>query len=166
MGSLRWVLILAVAMLAPGQQESATVVFTHAPDGGPPWPVEDIYAMDADGANVRALTRDGHNHNPAWSPDGQHVLYVHDAALQKPMPNERSEFASHHPILTVPAAGFYGKANSQSSVQRGRRLRASSRPAPPRRAQRMHPMMNRCEAVFSFYLRTVTMHLDCYSEMH
>ena len=94
---LCWLPILAIGMLATGQQKTGVIVFTHAPDGGPPWPVEDIYAMDAHGTNVRALTHDGHSHNPASSPDGRHVLCVHDAALPKPMPNERSEFASFEP---------------------------------------------------------------------
>jgi Tol biopolymer transport system component len=92
-------LIIICPQLASAQlQTSGTVIFTHAPEGGPPWPIEDIYAMEADGANVRALTRDGHSHNPAWSPDGRHVLYVHDATLKTPMHNEQKEFASHHPV--------------------------------------------------------------------
>lgn len=98
MSSFRWIPILALATVTLAQQKTETILFTHAPEGEPPWPVEDIYAMDANGANVRALTRDGHSHDGTWSPNGQHVLYVHDAALDKPMHNERSEFASHHPI--------------------------------------------------------------------
>jgi Tol biopolymer transport system component len=63
-------------------QSAGTIVFVHAPNGGPPWPVEDIYTMDAGGRNVKALTHDGHSSNPAWSPDGKRILFVHDAALQ------------------------------------------------------------------------------------
>ncbi len=98
MPSFCWVPILAVATLTLAQQNTGTIVFTHAPEGGPPWPIEDIYAMDADGKNVRALTHDGHSHDATWSPDGQHVLYVHDAPLERPMYKEQAEFASHHPI--------------------------------------------------------------------
>lgn len=96
--SFRWISILVIAAITLAEQKAGTIVFTHAPEGRPPWPVEDVYVMDADGANVRALTHDGHSHDATWSPDGDHVLYVHDAALQTPMPNEQREFVSHHPI--------------------------------------------------------------------
>jgi Tol biopolymer transport system component len=87
--------ILALAVIASAQQ---TIVFIHAPDGGSPWPVEDIYAMDADGTNVRALTNDGHSHHPVWSADGKRLLFVHDSALQsKPAPREEERYASYHP---------------------------------------------------------------------
>ena len=82
-------LVTAFAPLAP-----AAVVFTPAPDGAPPWPVEDVYTMADDGTNVRALTNDGHSHDPAWSPDGKRILFVHDAALQA----SNSESDSHHPV--------------------------------------------------------------------
>lgn len=90
--------ILLFVAGAAAQRNTGTIVFTHAPDGGPPWPVEDIYAMNADGSNVRALTRDGHSHDPAWSPDGQHVLFVHDSVLQRPAYKEDKQFESHHPV--------------------------------------------------------------------
>jgi Tol biopolymer transport system component len=86
--------------VAPAQQQKAgAIVFIHAPDGGAPWPVEDICAMDADGRNFRALTNDGHSHDPAWSPDGKRVLFVHDSALQtRPPYREQKQFESHHPV--------------------------------------------------------------------
>lgn len=81
------------------QQSVGTIVYTHAPDGGPPWPVEDIYSMGADGANAKALTNDGHSHNPVWSPDGKRVLFVHDSMLQtKPDYRETKEVESYHPV--------------------------------------------------------------------
>jgi Tol biopolymer transport system component len=84
---------------ATAQQRTGTIVYTHAPDAGVPWPVQDIYSMDANGANVKALTNDGHSHNPAWSPDGRRVLFVHDSALEtKPANRERKEFESYHPV--------------------------------------------------------------------
>ncbi|HCC56546.1 MAG TPA: hypothetical protein DEQ47_04670 [Solibacterales bacterium] len=80
-------------------QPAADIIFTHAPDGGAPWLLADIYAMSADGANAHALTNDGHSHNPAWSPDGQRILFVHDSVLQtKPTHAERKEFESYHPV--------------------------------------------------------------------
>jgi Tol biopolymer transport system component len=99
MGSLyRLLSILVFVASCAAQQNAGTIVFTHAPDGGPPWPVEDIYAMDADGSNVRALTSDGHSHDPAWSPDGRHILFVHDSALRTPAHKEDKQFESHHPV--------------------------------------------------------------------
>lgn len=90
--------ILMFVASSAAQQNLGTIAFTHAPDGGPPWPVEDIYAMDADGSNVRALTSDGHSHDPAWSPDGRHILFVHDSALRRPTQKEQKQFESHHPL--------------------------------------------------------------------
>jgi Tol biopolymer transport system component len=97
MASFWWVLVIPILAfletatpfqkIALAQRQAAgTIVFKHAPDGGAPWPVEDIYSMDADGANVKALTNDGHSHNPSWSPDGRRILFVHDSALSAKPP--------------------------------------------------------------------------------
>lgn len=40
----------------------------------------DVYRMDSDGANVRALTGKGGNCRPDWSPDGRRIAYVSDVA--------------------------------------------------------------------------------------
>jgi len=81
------------------QPRAAAIVFIHAPDGGAPWPVQDVYTMDADGTNARALTNDGHSHDPVWSPDGQRVLFIHDSTLQtKPPHKEQQGFESYHPV--------------------------------------------------------------------
>lgn len=81
------------------EQRAVTIVYTHAPDAGPPWPIEDIYLVGADGGDVKALTSDGNSHNPAWSPDGKRVLFVHDSALQmKPFCKKQKEFESYHPV--------------------------------------------------------------------
>jgi Tol biopolymer transport system component len=110
MVSLRFVLLIpALAFLETAtpfqmiaqtpRQEPGTIVFVHAPDGGAPWPVEDIYSIDRDGTNVKALTNDGHSHGPAWSSDGRRVLFIHDSALQtKPAYKEEKEFDSYHPV--------------------------------------------------------------------
>jgi TolB protein len=91
--------ILAVIVVAFAQPAAAAIVFTHAPDGGPFLPIEDIYTMADDGTNVRALTSDGHSHDPAWSPDGKRILFVHDAALQAtPASASKKESDSHRPV--------------------------------------------------------------------
>ena len=77
----------------------AQIVFTHSPDGSPPWPTQDVWLMDGDGSNARALTSDGHSHNPVWSPDGSRILFIHDDALPSPPAyKEAKEYQSHHPI--------------------------------------------------------------------
>jgi Tol biopolymer transport system component len=85
---------------AVAQKESVgSIVYEHAPDGRAPWPTTDIYSVEADGTNNRALTQDGHSHTPSWSPDGKHILFVRDAALTNPPPyRENQESVSHHPI--------------------------------------------------------------------
>ncbi len=110
MVSFRWALFIPALTLleaptpfqpaALAEQPSAgTIVFVHAPDGGPPWPVEDLYSMDADGANVKPLTHDGHSHDPAWSPDGRHILFVGESTLQaKPAYKEEKQYESHHSV--------------------------------------------------------------------
>ena len=108
---IRWILLIPVlAFLEIGstpfqaaaqrhRQSTGTIVFIHAPDDGAPWPVEDIYSMDADGTNVKALTNDGHSHTPAWSPDGRRILFIHDSILRsKPPYDERKGFESYHPV--------------------------------------------------------------------
>jgi Tol biopolymer transport system component len=55
--------------------------------------------MDSNGSNVRALTKDGHSHTPAWSPDARHILFIHDTALQAlPAYRESADSQSHHPV--------------------------------------------------------------------
>lgn len=84
-----------VLSIAAAQQ----IVYTHAPDGAAPWPINDIYSMKSDGSSVRALTNDGHSHTPTWSPNGRQILFIHDAtSTTKPPYRETEEFQSHHPI--------------------------------------------------------------------
>lgn len=76
-----FLVFFAMALGLSGQE----IVFTHAPEGGPPVPVQDVYSMDGDGSNVKGLTDDGHSHNPVWSPDGRRVLFVHDTESNSPV---------------------------------------------------------------------------------
>jgi Tol biopolymer transport system component len=91
--------LIGLLLLAPlaYPQIAGTIVFNHAPDGGPPWPVIDIYSMTAQG--IQALTKDGHSHNPSWSPGGRRILFIHDAALTtKPEYRDTKESESYHPV--------------------------------------------------------------------
>jgi len=89
----------SVRRSAPANKESAgTIVYEHAPEGRAPWPILDIYSVDADGKNVRALTNDGHSHTPSWSPDGGRILFIHDANLQAKPPYDEHGHESNHPV--------------------------------------------------------------------
>ncbi|MFC1712462.1 DUF5050 domain-containing protein [Candidatus Poribacteria bacterium] len=64
------VLLIDVQAQAP---KKAQIVFTSARDG----PYQ-IYVMDTDGDNQRRLTNDpGWYLHPAWSPDGQRIVFTH-----------------------------------------------------------------------------------------
>ncbi len=94
--------LAAAAWFQPGataqQRSIGTIVYTHAPDGSDPWPVTDIYSITGKSL-VKALTNDGHSHNPTWSPDGRRILFIHDSTLQTaPAYREEKQFESHHPV--------------------------------------------------------------------
>ena len=92
------VCLLALAACARAQSP-LMVAYTCAPDGGPPWPVQDVCTVRISGSAPQDLTRDGHSHDPAWSPDGKQILFIHDAPLStKPEYRETEEFKDHHPI--------------------------------------------------------------------
>jgi Tol biopolymer transport system component len=57
----------------------------------------DIYSVNADGTNEKALTHDGHSHSPSWSPDGKYILFIHYAALRTPWPSEENGDKTQHP---------------------------------------------------------------------
>lgn len=79
-------LIWAAALAACAQaQNSGVIAYTHAPDGGPPWPVQDVYTVAAGGGTPQALTRDGQSHDPSWSPDGGRIFFIHDAENRRPV---------------------------------------------------------------------------------
>jgi len=54
------------------------IAFTSNRDGSPEgWDGDDIYVMDADGSNIRRLTReDGADGSSAWSPDGRTLAFM------------------------------------------------------------------------------------------
>ncbi|HSQ34810.1 MAG TPA: hypothetical protein VLQ89_02355, partial [Candidatus Binatia bacterium] len=54
--------------------DGSTIVFARSKLG---W---DIYRMNGDGSNVKALTAKGGNCRPDWSPDGKWIAYVSDVA--------------------------------------------------------------------------------------
>jgi Tol biopolymer transport system component len=87
------------AVVLAQRPSQGTIAFEHSPDESAPWPVTDIYSISADGSDEKALTNDGHSHNPTWSPDGRHILFVHDSTLStKPPYREQKEFESYHPV--------------------------------------------------------------------
>jgi lipoprotein LpqB-like beta-propeller protein len=53
----------------------------------------DLFVMDADGSNVRQLTRTGTDYNPSWSPDGSQIVFT------------RQEDASESDIFLMDADG-------------------------------------------------------------
>ncbi len=78
------------------------IVFDHSADDSHPYPTIDIYSVNADGTQLRALTNDGHSHDPCWSADGRHILYIHDtyrpgSAPARNTPNE-DKWTSHSAI--------------------------------------------------------------------
>ena len=80
-------------------QTPGTIAYTCASDGAPPWPVQDVCTVRIDGSAPQNLTRDGHSHDPSWSPDGKRILFIHDAPLStRPEYRETEESKSHHPI--------------------------------------------------------------------
>jgi Tol biopolymer transport system component len=95
-----YAILWSAALMTCAQAQTAGVIaYTHAPDGGPPWPVEDVHTVQADGSYRRALTNDGHSHHASWSPDGKRILFIHDSTLSlKPAYRETEEHKSHHPI--------------------------------------------------------------------
>jgi Tol biopolymer transport system component len=92
-------LVGAIASARPERPSEHTdiIVYEHAPDALAPWPVLDIYLLDAQGTKSHALTNDGHSHNPSWSGDGQRILFIHDIAAPGKW-QESSESDSHHSI--------------------------------------------------------------------
>jgi Tol biopolymer transport system component len=84
---------------AVSAQNSDVIVYERAPENSDPWPIDDIHLVNADGTNDKALTHDGHSHSPSWSPDGEHILFIHDAALQTELPFRENEDAkTHHAV--------------------------------------------------------------------
>jgi dipeptidyl aminopeptidase/acylaminoacyl peptidase len=70
---MRVLLIAAAAALAVlaagarGAQLPQTIAYTHA---------RDVWTIDADGSDARALTQTGLDGQPAWSPDGSQIAFV------------------------------------------------------------------------------------------
>ena len=81
LGLITWV---GTAPVLKGQ--TGRIVFEHAPDDEAPMPTRDICSVNADGTELRALTNDGHSHSPRWSPDGRHILYLHETSWPSRLP--------------------------------------------------------------------------------
>jgi Tol biopolymer transport system component len=96
---MNYLSVCLLALVTCGQaQTPGMVAYTCAPDGGPPWPAQDICIVRISGSLPQHLTGDGHSHDPSWSPDGKQILFIHDAPLRiKPAYRETEEGKSHHP---------------------------------------------------------------------
>ena len=51
-----------------------------------------VWTIDPDGANARQVTRDGDNAQPAWSPDGKILAYIHNRSYVYLAEADRSEY--------------------------------------------------------------------------
>ena len=68
---LIWVLAVGVALLMADVQAHARIAFVSERDGN-----KEIYVMNADGSNLRNLTRNpARDSGPAWSPNGEHIAF-------------------------------------------------------------------------------------------
>lgn len=80
LGGLVWQKRTGATAFAIGAPEgrAGKIVFESASSGWPCWPTCDLYSVNANGTNLLTLTKDGHSHDASWSPDGRHILFVHD----------------------------------------------------------------------------------------
>lgn len=67
----------ALAAAAP-RNLTGKIVFEHSPDGWPCFTTCDIYSVNADGTDLRALTDNGHSEDASWSWDGSEILFIRD----------------------------------------------------------------------------------------
>jgi Tol biopolymer transport system component len=81
-----------LAGLVRGQTSAMreTIVYTGiASEGikhnGNAYPADDIYTVNADGSNVRALTNYQSVGSPSWSPDGRRILFISKPQFNEPM---------------------------------------------------------------------------------
>jgi TolB protein len=64
-----------IASLPAWSPDGQQIAFVLS-QGNPNALANDIYVMQADGSNPRALTNSGFGLMPAWSPDGQKIVYI------------------------------------------------------------------------------------------
>lgn len=92
----------AISLCAAAQTQTAatgTIVYSHGTPFTFPFMDSDIHIVNADGTNDRALTADGHSLSPTWSPDGAHILYIHEGRLQTPSNYQTNDQErTHNPV--------------------------------------------------------------------
>jgi len=72
---LTFIIILLLSCICSAQSKNETIVYEHG-TGANPLAV-DIYSMNADGTNVKALNQDVRGEEATWSPDGRFILFFH-----------------------------------------------------------------------------------------
>lgn len=67
--------IITFARWSPNGQH---IAFINMPDSATPFPLGELWVMDADGRNARSLAPAdaGHGYAPAWSPDSTRIVFV------------------------------------------------------------------------------------------
>jgi Tol biopolymer transport system component len=68
---------------SPDGRQIAYIQGANVPTGQPSRPGS-LFVMDADGGNVRRLTRGDADVDPAWSPDGKEIAYGHCFGIESP----------------------------------------------------------------------------------
>jgi TolB protein len=113
-------LVALASTTAPIKGQAGRIVFDHAADEKDIWGTLDIYSVNADGTQLRALTTDGHSYSPTWSPDGRHILYIHRTYGPDNLP--QSEIRPRKPEASVERDELYVMDSTGGNAHLLRRL--------------------------------------------